>query len=67
MAGVCEEECMGRSPGDEPQTLTKCHNCRLPKGGSPFVAEPKGHKGEISVFLLFLKLCFSFTVDHFII
>ena len=25
----------------------------------------EGHKGEKFVFLLFLKLCFSFTVAHF--
>ena len=24
--GVCEEECMSRSPGDEPLTLTRCHS-----------------------------------------
>ena len=24
MAGVCEGKCMGRNPGDEPLTLTRC-------------------------------------------
>ena len=31
MAGVCEGEWMGRSPGDESLTLTSCHSCGLPK------------------------------------
>ena len=29
MAGFCEEECMGCSPGDEPLTLTRYHSCGL--------------------------------------
>ena len=29
MAGVCEWEGMGRYPGDEPLTLTRCHSCGL--------------------------------------
>ena len=38
--GVCEGECMERSPGDKPLTLTRCHSYMEPvKGGSPFVAE----------------------------
>ena len=47
MAGVCKGECIGRSPGDEPQTLTDarvggCHSyMKSLKGGSPFVAEPR--------------------------
>ena len=41
MAGVCEGECTGRSPGDEPQTLTRCHSyMKALKVGSPSVAEP---------------------------
>ena len=28
---LCEGECMGCSPGDEPLTLTRCHNCGLPQ------------------------------------
>ena len=28
---VCEGECMGRSPGVDPLTLTKYHSCGLPK------------------------------------
>ena len=31
ISGVCEGECMGRSPGDEPLTLTRCHSCGLPE------------------------------------
>ena len=31
MAGVCEEECTGRSPLNEPLTLTRRHSCGLPK------------------------------------
>ena len=31
MGGVCEGECMGRSPGDVPLTLTRCHSCGLPQ------------------------------------
>ena len=58
---VYKGECMGRSPGDEPLTLTRCHSYMKPlKGGSPSVAEP-----TISVFLPFLKLCFSFIIAHF--
>ena len=29
MAGVCEGERLGHTPGDEPQTLTRCHSCGL--------------------------------------
>ena len=45
MATVCNGECMGRRPGDEPLTLTRypvvgCHRYMKPvKGGSPLVAE----------------------------
>ena len=31
MARVCEGECMGRSPGDEPLTLARGHSCELPQ------------------------------------
>ena len=31
MVRVCEGECMGRSPGDEPLTLTRCHSCEMPQ------------------------------------
>ena len=73
MAGVCEGECIGRSPGDEPLTLTRCHSCGLPQLYEAFgwksvcgrVYNLKGIKGKISFLLLFLKLCFSFTVAHF--
>ena len=41
MAGVCEEECMGRCPGDEPLTLTRCQNFMNPgKDGNLSVAMP---------------------------
>ena len=40
MVGVCELECMGCSPGDEPLTLSRYHSYMKPvKGGIPFVAE----------------------------
>ena len=74
-AGVCKGECMGRSPGDEPQTLTRYHSCGLPQLYEAFVGwkqfcgqayNLKGIKGKFSVFLHFLKLCFSFTVTHFL-
>ena len=56
---------MGRSPRDEPLTLTRCHSCGLPQlyealeGGSPSVAEStliKGMKRKTSFFQL---RCFS--------
>ena len=43
---VCEGECIGRCPGNEPLTLTRCHSCELQQlyeafeGGSLSVAEP---------------------------
>ena len=34
------EECRGRSLGDDPLTLKRCHSCKKQvKGGSPSVAE----------------------------
>ena len=42
MAGVCEGECIRRSPGDEPLTLMRCHSfgiyasCIPPYKSSPF-------------------------------
>ena len=62
MAGVCEEECMAHSPGDEPLTLTRCHSYGLPKlyeackGWKSVcgrVYNLKGIKGKFPVFLLF--------------
>ena len=61
MAGVCEGECMGRSPEDEPQTLTRYHSCGLPQlyealGWKLFSCpslQLKGDKGEI--FFCFLN------------
>ena len=46
MVGVCEGECMGSSPGDEPLTLQDatvvgCRSYIKPlKGGSQSIAEP---------------------------
>ena len=38
--GVVRGECMGRSPGDEPLTLPRCHSYMKPlKDRSQFVAE----------------------------
>ena len=31
MLGVCEGECIGHSPGDEPMTLSRCYSCGLPE------------------------------------
>ena len=31
MVVVCEGECMGCNPGDEPLTLTRCHSCKWPQ------------------------------------
>ena len=75
MAGICKGECMGRSPGNEPLTLTRCHSCGLPqlyeaveewKSVCGRAYNLKGIKGKFSVFLHFLKLLFSFTVAHFL-
>ena len=53
--GVCEGECIGRSPGDESLNLTRYHSYMKPlKGESSFVAKPKGHKGEILYFFSLL-------------
>ena len=73
---VCEGECMGRSPGDETLTLKRCHSCGLPqlyedlegwKSVSGRAYNLKGKKGNISAVLLFLTLCFSFSVAHFMV
>ena len=70
----CERECIGRSAGDEPLTLTRCHSCGLPQlyevleGWNSVCGEAynlKGIMGKISVVPLFLNLSFSFTVAHF--
>ena len=72
MARVCEGECMARSPGDEPLTLTRRYNCGLPQlyeaveGWKSVSLQLKGIKGKLSVFLFFLKLCFSYTVALFL-
>ena len=74
MAWICEGECIGRSPGDEPLTLTRWHSCGLPQlyealeGWKSICGRAynlKDIKGTFSVILLFLKLCFSFTEAHF--
>ena len=58
-----------------PLTLTRCHSCRLPQlyealeGWRSYCGQAydlKGIKGKFSVFLLFLKFCFSFTLAHFL-
>ena len=75
MAEVCEGECMGRSPGDESLTLIRSNICGLPQLYEAFegwmsvcgrVNNLKDIKGKFSVFLLFLKLWFSFTVALFL-
>ena len=56
MAGVSEGECMGRSPGDEPLTVTRCPSCGLTQLYEDFEGckllcgrayNLKGIKGEI--------------------
>ena len=75
MVGVCGRECMERRLGDEPFTLTRCHSCWLLQlykaceGWKSICGQAyklKGIKEKFSVFLLFLKLCFSFTVTLFL-
>ena len=65
---------MERSPADEPLTLTRCYSCGLLQlyealEGWKFICGSaynlKSIKGKIYVILLFLKLCFFFTVTHF--
>ena len=56
---VCERECIGYSPGNEPQTLMRCHSYGLPQLYETLGLESvcgrtynsKGHKGE--------NFCFS--------
>ena len=71
---VYEGECMGHSPGDEPLTLTRCYSCGMPKLHEAFEGwnsvcgrayNLRGIKGKIFCFSFFLKVCFSFTVAHF--
>ena len=70
--GVCEGECLGRSPGDESLTMTRCHSCGLPqlyetlerwKSLWPNL-QLKGGKIKKKIFLFFLVLlpfcCLSF-------
>ena len=40
MVWVCEGDCTGHSPGDEPLTLMRCHSYMKPMGESLSVAEP---------------------------
>ena len=70
--GVCERECMGLTPQDEPQTLMRCHSYGLNEALEGWKYDCgqaynlKGIKGKISVILLFLMhSLFSFTVAHF--
>ena len=70
MAGICEGEWMGRSPGHEPLTLTRCHICEFPKQyetlGWKSVCDPaynlKGIKEKFPFLsqALFLFYCSSF-------
>ena len=58
--GVCEGKCMGHSLGDEPQSLMRCHSCRLPQLYEAFgwksdygpANDLKGLKGKIYFFYL---------------
>ena len=72
--GVCEGEYMVHRLGYAPMTLTRFHSCGLLQLYEAFEGwesicglayNLKGIKGKISIFLHFLKLCFSFTVAHF--
>ena len=73
MVGVCDRECMGNSPGDETQTLMRCHSCGFSQlyeacGWKSVCGQAyklKSIKGNIYSLLFFLKLCFSFTGAHF--
>ena len=69
MARVCEGECMERSPGDEPLTFDLMPQLYEGLEGWKSVCgrayNVKGIKGKFSDFILFLKLCFSFTAAHF--
>ena len=65
---------MDRSPVDEPLTLTRCHSLLVAaayealEGRKPVCGQAynlKGIIGKIYVFLLFLKLCFSFYCSSF--
>ena len=64
MAGVCNGEYFGHSPGDEPLTLMRCNSSRLSqlfetlKDGVLFVAKPAtlGIKGKFSFFFYFVYL-----------
>ena len=66
MAGVCEGECMGNSPGDEPDLDERDSYMKPLKGEVRLWSslQLKGHKGKIFCFS-FLRICFSFTVAHF--
>ena len=66
MAGFVRGKCMGRSPGDEPLTLPQLYEAfERWKSVCGRAYNLKNIKGKYSVFLIFLKLCFSFAVDHF--
>ena len=72
MVGVCEGECMGHSPEDELMTLTSCGLPQLYEAFEGWKSvcsrayNLKGIKGKFSVFLLFLKFCFSFYCSSFL-
>ena len=71
MVVVCKGEGMGRTPSDEPLTLTRCYSCGLPQlceafeGFKSVCSRTYNLKGIKEKFSVFLYLCFSFTVPHF--
>ena len=66
MEGICEGECMGRSPGDEPLTLTRCHSCGLPQlyeaceGWKSVCGRAYNLQGIKGYFMGFFFSCLSF-------
>ena len=63
MVGVCKLECLWRNKRDEPLTLTRCYSRRGPKTCD---CKESLDQSPFPFFLLFLKLCFSLTVAHFL-
>ena len=61
MARVCKGECMGRSPGEVSLTLTSYHSCGLLQLYEAFVEWKSVLWPSLE-----LKVCFSFTVAHFL-
>ena len=77
MTGVCNGECLGYSPGDEPLTWTRCYNCGLLqlyetlRGECLLVAKPMtlGYKGVIffsfCLFCIFASVLLSLLSWHY--